>query len=89
MNGLDYHVGFRSVLNSNQLQSFGHMFLILLTFLEVRFKKNFEVCHCLVSGINHVSQNFHLRIARNWSFAMLYSHKLKSLRAEGFLWFIY
>lgn len=36
MNGLDYYVRFRSVLNSNQLQSFGHVFLILLTFLEVR-----------------------------------------------------
>lgn len=48
MNGFEDYVGVRSVLNSNQLQSFSHVFLILLTFLEVRFKKNFEVCHCLV-----------------------------------------
>lgn len=46
--GLAHYVGVRSVLNCNQLQSFGHMFLILLTFLEKRFKENFEVYYSSV-----------------------------------------
>lgn len=48
MMGLAHYVGVRSVLNCNQLQSFSHMFLILLTFLEIRFKENFEVYYSSV-----------------------------------------
>lgn len=42
MMDLARQVGARSVLNCNGPQSFSHMFLMLVTFLELRFKENFK-----------------------------------------------